>query len=510
MMLIAEGSRFFRKMEFPASVESEFQASYYQRFRSRLQLLIVLLFLTSLMVAVGNATNNGSLLYFVGVVTSLILLILAHGRDFEQVWQPLVVLNILVNAIVPFITLARNSASFPNGDHLFDFCIPVYLVMVAAWWLRLLSRWMLLLQVGLVVVGVLAIISLPTILWGNVFGFVCGALIVMQLPLRVTKKYERFDRSEFYAKYELVRERDTERRKREHTEAMLHVLSQAIGGIVHDLGNPLTSVQTGAATLLHLVDDAELDRELVKEFGEIISDGAQMLNYLRLSLMEQTRVLEGKPIPLELKPSSLRQIVEAGARYQKPRFASGRNVSISGADVELCVDEMKLITVFMNLIGNALKYSDGEVRITWRTVPTTQTMQCEDTLLIAILDQGIKGQGISEAEAGQLFVPFGRLDAHTAVEGTGLGLLSVQRIVQAHGGAVFIEGFHDGTSSSAPFRSTHLSYSSMLAEDFRTAFVIACPLDTLTQRPPAHAPLAPEHCLPPGTAQTSAVATAAK
>ena len=127
-----------------------------------------------------------------------------------------------------------------------------------------------------------------------------------------------------------------------------------------------------------------------------------------------------------------------------------------------------MTTVFINLIGNALKYSDGEVCITWRTH--------EGTLLIATLDQGTAGKGISEAQARQLFVAFGRLEAHARVEGTGLGLLSVRRIVEAHGGEVFIEGFADGSPTSARFSTAQGGYPSMLAEGYRTALVVACPL----------------------------------
>jgi signal transduction histidine kinase len=85
---------------------------------------------------------------------------------------------------------------------------------------------------------------------------------------------------------------------------------------------------------------------------------------------------------------------------RKPKFTSGRQVSLVGDDVEICVDEMKLITVFMNLIGNALKYSDGAVRVAWHIEG--------QTVLIAVSDQGSGGKGLSRAEADQLFVPFGR------------------------------------------------------------------------------------------------------
>ena len=280
---------------------------------------------------------------------------------------------------------------------------------------------------------------------------------------------ERHYRREFLELYLLERERDEERDKRQHTEAMLHVLSQAIGAIVHDLGNPLTSVQSGAETLRYFVQDGDTDRETVLEFSEIILDGARMLNYLRLSLMEQTRVLEGKPIPVELAPTSLRRIVEAGAQYQKPKFIAGRKIELPKDDIELFADEMKLITVFMNLIGNALKYSDGPVRVDSKTH--------HDMLIVGIIDRGKAGRGISRAQAQKLFVPFGRLETHSNIEGTGLGLLSVRAIAQAHNGNVYIEGREDGTPDSEPFSTTNESYPMLLQNGDCTAFVFACPLN---------------------------------
>ncbi len=270
---------------------------------------------------------------------------------------------------------------------------------------------------------------------------------------------ELYARRGFVANYLLEQERVRERQQRKRTEAMLHVLSQAIGGVVHDLGNPLTAVQSGAQTLESILESSD-DAEISKECLGIINDGAQMLDYLRLSLMEQTRALDGTPIPLQRQSTSVRHIVEAGARYQKPKFRHGHEVTMHGDDVQVSVDGTKMITVLMNLIGNALKYSDGEVRISWRTSP--------EHLLIAVLDQGSDGNGISQAQAEELFVAFGRLDTHAEVEGTGLGLLSVRKIAEAHGGEVFIEG--------AGFSSAQGAYPSMLHENFRTAFVVACPV----------------------------------
>lgn len=281
-----------------------------------------------------------------------------------------------------------------------------------------------------------------------------------------------FDFKELLARVQVhlrrEQERQAERRQRKRTEAMLKVLSQAAGGIVHDLGNPLTSVQTGVGTLETFLEDGCTDRETLRELIGIAQEGTEMLNYLRHSLLEEVRVLEGRPIPVERRPTALRPLIQAGVRYQKVHFRSGREVTLEGEDLELAADGMRLTTVFMNLLANALKYSDAEVRITWRPVG--------DRVLVAVQDRGTDGRGLTEAQAGQLFVPFGRLDAHAQVEGTGLGLLSARRTLEAHQGELYIEGYQDGTGNTERFSTAAACYPSMLTGPFRTAFVAACPL----------------------------------
>jgi DNA-binding response OmpR family regulator len=281
-----------------------------------------------------------------------------------------------------------------------------------------------------------------------------------------------FDFKELLARVEALSrrevERQDERRQRERTEAMLRVLSQATAGIVHDLGNPLASVQMGVATLETFLEDGCTDPEVLREFIRIAQEGTEMLNYLRYSLMEEVRVLEGRSIPVELQRTSLRPVIEAAARCQRVHFTGGREVSLVGEDQELVADGMRLTTVFMNLIGNALKYSDGEVRITWRTH--------KHHVLVAVLDRGMESRGITREEAGQLFLPFGRLRVHAHIEGTGLGLLSARRITEAHHGELYLEGYRAGTPASERFTTAAGAYPSMLEEEFRTAFVVGCPL----------------------------------
>ena len=252
-------------------------------------------------------------------------------------------------------------------------------------------------------------------------------------------------RRAWWANHQLETERDDERRARQQTESNLHVLSQAIGGIVHDLGNPLTTVQMGASTL-NLVMENGADAETMGELTAMINDGSQMLNFLRLSLIEQTRVLEGTPIPVELKPTSARATVERGARFQKPAIAAGRAIAIECPDAQICADEMKMVTVWMNLIGNALKYSDGEIRVEWRSCYDENG---EPVLAMAVLDRGTRGgRHPQKSSVAVVQKRSGVWKGHAQIEGTGLGLLSVQKIVEAHGGETYIEGYNDGTLAS--------------------------------------------------------------
>jgi signal transduction histidine kinase len=284
---------------------------------------------------------------------------------------------------------------------------------------------------------------------------------------------ERLARNAFLANHLLEEERNDERHKREQTEGKLHVLGQAIGGIVHDLGNPLTMVQMGASSLDTFLDE-DVDKETLKEFTDSINSSAQMLNYLRLSLIEQTRALEGKPTPVDLKPVSLLPIVEAGVHFQKPYILGKRTVNLDSENVTICADQMKMVTIFMNFIGNALKYSEGGIKVRWQRFEGTA--QDEKMLLIAVLDMGVNGKGITQEEAASLFTAFGRLRTHSQIEGTGLGLLSVQKIAEAHGGEAYIEGTVDGLPGSPSFSTMHHAYPSMLTPEFRTAFVVTCPL----------------------------------
>ena len=173
------------------------------------------------------------------------------------------------------------------------------------------------------------------------------------------------------------------------------------------------------------------------------------------------------------------QIVETSAKFQKPGALAGREIVIECPDMHICADEMKMVTVWMNLIGNALKYSDGEVRVEWRSAP--------DEKRRTSVGNGGFGQGHARhrhhagAKPRNCSARSGACKRTRKSRAPGLGLLSVQKIVEAHGGETFIEGFKDGAPASGPFTTAQGTYPAMLHGEFRTAFVATCPLARLAR-----------------------------
>lgn len=459
---------------FAPDIERGFQSGYYVRVRSTLRLVSGLL---AAAIAGYALLGTREKLSFVGafnipqLLLCLLLFVLTWFPEFGRFWQRVMVGAGWLSATLMFNALAMDLA--PSGlgtvQHLqFTLQVCVFMVTVAAFRLTFLPT--LALQLGVVLTGTASytIYLVKAAERGqSLLVFFEPVLLVLLGVLLSSLVQEKLARGAFEVNRRLAGLQVQERAKRVETENMLRVLNGAIGGIVHDLGNPLTAVQTGAELTNQVLGDDQTSMDMLRDLNGTVLRGARMLSFLRVSLIEQSRAIEGKPVPIEPKPVSIRSIVDAGASFQQARFTK-HTLSIESEDAQICADEMKMVTVLMNLIGNALKYSDDGVGVTWQ--------RQENMLQIAVMDVGKYGRGITQEQATHLFMPFGRLAAHAEIEGTGLGLLSVRKIVEAHGGEVWIEGFEDGTPSSPRFCTHPDECSSLLTEPYLTAFVITCPL----------------------------------
>jgi Bacteriophytochrome (light-regulated signal transduction histidine kinase) len=134
---------------------------------------------------------------------------------------------------------------------------------------------------------------------------------------------------------------------------------------------------------------------------------------------------------------SLRQLVNEVVEEMGPRLA-GRTVSWRIGNLpDLYCDRSMLRMVFVNLIANAIKFTRPRERA------EIEIGSFEDArgVVVFVKDNGV---GFDMKYSHKLFRVFQRLHRSEDFEGTGIGLATVQRIIQRHGGVVWPEGSADG------------------------------------------------------------------
>jgi len=198
----------------------------------------------------------------------------------------------------------------------------------------------------------------------------------------------------------------------------------------HDLRQPLRMINSYLQLLERRLGDG-LDADNRKMMG-FARDGAERLDQMLVSLLEYSRVgRKGQPMESLNLATSVKealtflgpQIKETKASVQLPEEAEWPTLHASP-------DEMTRL--FQNLISNSLKYtqSDQAPQI------DLQVVKQGSQWLVSIQDQGI---GIDPSQQDRLFKVFQRLQHRNDYEGTGVGLAICRKIVERHGGAIWVE-----------------------------------------------------------------------
>jgi signal transduction histidine kinase len=192
----------------------------------------------------------------------------------------------------------------------------------------------------------------------------------------------------------------------------------------HDLQAPLTTISMYAQLL-------------EKRHGENLGDGQELVDGICAAtgqardlvrgVLDYARAGRGE---LRCEPVDTEQLVhEVLDLLAGPIQDAGATVTVGELPV-LPADERNLRQVFQNLIGNAIKFVDGapEVSVT--------AQRTEAGWRFAVRDNGI---GMDPAQAERIFQPFERLNAADRYPGTGIGLAVCMRIVEQHGGRIWVE-----------------------------------------------------------------------
>ena len=194
----------------------------------------------------------------------------------------------------------------------------------------------------------------------------------------------------------------------------------------HDLQEPLRMVSSFTQLLAQRYQD-RLDQD-AKEFITFAVDGATRMQRLIQDLLTYSRVgTRGGGFAPTDADAALRAALE---NLQAAIRDTGAQVTQEALPMVLA-DATQLTQVFQNLIGNAIKFhGDAPPR-----VHVSATLR-DDDWVFAVADNGI---GIDPQYFDRIFVIFQRLHAGDRYPGTGIGLALCQRIVQRHGGRLWVE-----------------------------------------------------------------------
>lgn len=196
---------------------------------------------------------------------------------------------------------------------------------------------------------------------------------------------------------------------------------QFISDVSHEFQTPLTAI-SGFAGILKMED---LPAEQRMKYADIIAFNAKRLSTLSKNMLQLT-LLEGEDVQLEKSKYSLidqlNRVIET-----EDNNALSKDIEIEfkhpRGDIEIVGDEARMEQVWINLIGNAIKYTDEHGVVTVDVRKTTKDIE------VRVEDTGV---GMSEEAISHIFERFYREDKSRSVEGNGLGLSIVKRIIDLH------------------------------------------------------------------------------
>ena len=200
-----------------------------------------------------------------------------------------------------------------------------------------------------------------------------------------------------------------------------------VANVSHELRTPITSIKGFTETLLSGAMD---EPAVLKEFLEIIQKESDRLHILIDDLLVLSGV-ERAGFKLEYTNVNLNKVIQDALQLVSGSIKE-KNMEISfekSADFFIEGDEGRLIQVMVNLLSNALSYSQAEKTI------KVSVEKINRHVLMIVEDEGI---GIESSELPRLFERFYRVDRARSRDsgGTGLGLAIVKHLVEAHNGTV--------------------------------------------------------------------------
>ena len=217
-------------------------------------------------------------------------------------------------------------------------------------------------------------------------------------------------------------------------------LEQFAYSVSHDMRQPLRIV-IGHLQLLERGLNGKLDDE-DRENLSFALDGARRMDEMIVLLLDYSRV--GRKTESKRWMLSNEALDEALGFLAPAIEEAGAEINISGQWPRIFASHDEMTRLFQNLIGNAVKYHEAgqSPRIEVDSAVATNSWR------VSVRDNGI---GIDPRQIDRLFQFFSRLQSRARFEGTGMGLALCRRIVEHHGGRIWVESAGEGLGSTFIF-----------------------------------------------------------
>jgi signal transduction histidine kinase len=207
--------------------------------------------------------------------------------------------------------------------------------------------------------------------------------------------------------------------------------SQFVANMSHELRTPLAAI-LGYAELIQEGFYGPLPDKALDTLTRIRSNGKLLLGLIN-TVLDIAKIESGQ-FTLNMAEYAIESVVET-VRSATESLAQSKKLALKTEVAKSLPvglgDEQRLTQVLLNLVGNAIKFTDtGEVRVTAKAVNGHFNVSVTDT-----------GPGIPEHERARIFEQFHQVDSSLtkAKGGTGLGLAIAKQIVEMHGGRIWVE-----------------------------------------------------------------------
>ncbi|BDD01903.1 HAMP domain-containing sensor histidine kinase [Persicobacter psychrovividus] len=206
--------------------------------------------------------------------------------------------------------------------------------------------------------------------------------------------------------------------------------SEFISMVSHQFRTPLTTIHSANQIIeqyISVLKESEQGPILEKKFGQIY-ESIESITGMMERLLDYGKMEADELYPF-FKPTSLVELIEKQIeRYQALNPDREFQIKIKGEARPVKVDPYFIEHILMNLISNAIKYSEAKIELSLSFL--------DQEFLIKVKDHGM---GIAQEEINKLFEPFYRSKQSENIKGTGIGLSFVKKFVELHQGTIEVQ-----------------------------------------------------------------------